>query len=213
MTIRRAQHCDLDPLISYTCHAASPCFLDHHPAFESQAEFNEERDGGIEVLNDDADVVQPDDSHTRSFGAWRKGERPPKAVRLNDGMGAPVGLREKRALVFMGVGIRSSSSTQGVRDACYYRGHRPGHIRFTRWPPSVRLLPLRGVHARPVRPHRRCSSPDSTVSAASGHDVTRPNSQLPASALPPQNRAFQAGPGTLGCRGAHVPLPGSTPSP
>ena len=41
---------------------------------------------------------------------------------INDGMDSPVCLREKRALVFIGVGIRSSSQTKGVRDACYYRG-------------------------------------------------------------------------------------------
>src|SRR5262245_6739020 len=50
-------HGDLDALAAHSGDAAGPFAFDRHAAFEGQAQLGEERDGGVEVLNHDADVV------------------------------------------------------------------------------------------------------------------------------------------------------------
>jgi len=42
MTVRSAQHCNLDSLVSNSCNTSCPLTLDHRPTFKSEAEFNEE---------------------------------------------------------------------------------------------------------------------------------------------------------------------------
>ena len=60
VAVRRAHHGDLDGLIAQAGDAPCPLALDHASAFQLEAELNEELDRPFEVLDDDADVVQPE---------------------------------------------------------------------------------------------------------------------------------------------------------
>ena len=63
MSIGRAQHGDLDALIGETGDTAGPIAFDGGATFELEAESEEEVDGGIEVGDDDGDVVQALEGH------------------------------------------------------------------------------------------------------------------------------------------------------
>ena len=52
-----AQHGDVDTLVAQPGNAARPPTFDRHATFENEAELNKERNGRIEVLHHDADVV------------------------------------------------------------------------------------------------------------------------------------------------------------
>lgn len=58
VAVGRAQHGDLDALITQTGDAPGPLALDHPSTLELQAESTEELDRRTEVFDDDADVVQ-----------------------------------------------------------------------------------------------------------------------------------------------------------
>ena len=66
MAVRRAHHRDLDALVAQSGDAPRPLSFDRGSPFELQAELGEERDGGIEGLHHDADVVHPYERHAAS---------------------------------------------------------------------------------------------------------------------------------------------------
>jgi hypothetical protein len=59
-TVGRAQHRDVRSCALEAVDAVDPVALEGCPALELHAEFVEERDRGLEVLDDDADVVELD---------------------------------------------------------------------------------------------------------------------------------------------------------
>src|SRR5690606_28444691 len=64
-----AHHGDLDALAAHAGDAAGPFPFDGHAPLEREAELAEERDGGIEVLHHDADVVHAPDRQAVSLAS------------------------------------------------------------------------------------------------------------------------------------------------
>src|SRR5947209_4696057 len=71
VAVRRDHHGDLDALRLQARDAARPLPFDHRPPLEPQTQLGEERDGVIERLHDDANVVHPRDGHVVSSLASR----------------------------------------------------------------------------------------------------------------------------------------------
>ena len=65
VAVRRSHHGDLDTLLAEPGNAARPFALDHRPTFELQAKGAKELDHRLEVLDNNADVVHPLNSHAR----------------------------------------------------------------------------------------------------------------------------------------------------
>jgi hypothetical protein len=55
--VRDPHHRDLASHVVEPDDSSRPASFDRHPAFQLHAEFGEEGDGGVEVVDDDADVV------------------------------------------------------------------------------------------------------------------------------------------------------------
>ena len=66
VAVRRAHHGDLDALVAQSSDAPRPLSFHHGSPFELEAELAKELDRRCEVLDDDADVVHPFESHLRS---------------------------------------------------------------------------------------------------------------------------------------------------
>ncbi len=67
MTIWRTHHGDFDAHSIQSSDAICPVSFDWGAPFELETKFGEELNGGIDVLNDDADVVHSLDSHDVSL--------------------------------------------------------------------------------------------------------------------------------------------------
>src|ERR1700728_1055620 len=63
MAVRSPHHCDVDSDIVEPDDAVRPTSLDCRLVLPFQTKFDEERDGSVKVVDDDADVVHPLDSH------------------------------------------------------------------------------------------------------------------------------------------------------
>lgn len=63
MTVRRAQHGDFDAHVAQARDAVGPVPRDGGTPLEFEAQFDEERNRGIEVFDHDADVVHALDGH------------------------------------------------------------------------------------------------------------------------------------------------------
>ena len=61
--LRGAHHRDVDPYAVETVDTVHPGSLDQRRALQLHTEFDEERDGSLKVVDDDADVVHPLDRH------------------------------------------------------------------------------------------------------------------------------------------------------
>jgi len=68
MAVRRPHHGDLDTLLAESGNPARPLPLRHRLTFELQAEGAKERNRRRDVLDDDADIVQPLNRHPASLG-------------------------------------------------------------------------------------------------------------------------------------------------
>ena len=63
VAVRSPHHGDIDALAVESDDAVRPLSLHCHLALELKAEFDKERDSGVEVVEDNADVVHPQDRH------------------------------------------------------------------------------------------------------------------------------------------------------
>src|SRR5690606_32331458 len=63
VTVRRTHHGNLDALVAQSGDATGPVSFDGSARLDLEAELGEEFDGGVEVLDRDADVVHPFDPH------------------------------------------------------------------------------------------------------------------------------------------------------
>ena len=61
--VRYPHHRDLASHVVEPDDASRPTSFDRHPAFQLHAEFGEEGDGGVEIVDDDADVVHALNCH------------------------------------------------------------------------------------------------------------------------------------------------------
>src|SRR6185369_5194597 len=67
--VRDPHHRDLASHVLEPYDVSRPSSLDRHPAFQLHSEFGEEGDGGVEVVDDDADVVHALNRHAPRIGA------------------------------------------------------------------------------------------------------------------------------------------------
>src|SRR5439155_12949021 len=67
VAVRRAHHGDLDALVAQSSDAPCPLSFHHGPTFELEAELAKERDRRWEVVDDDAYIVHPLNSHSVTF--------------------------------------------------------------------------------------------------------------------------------------------------
>jgi hypothetical protein len=68
VAVRSPHHPDVDSDAVKSDGAVDPASLDWHLALQFHAKFGRERGSSLEVLDNDADVVQPPNRHGQSIG-------------------------------------------------------------------------------------------------------------------------------------------------
>jgi hypothetical protein len=63
VAVRRAHHGNFDMLIAQTGDTSTPFAFDRGPAFKLEAKLDQELNRGVEVLDDDSDIVHPLERH------------------------------------------------------------------------------------------------------------------------------------------------------